>query len=234
MLTFDECFKDIMNDEYPNDRRMKVISDKNINGHSSENIRFIINECVRRYAKTYLEIGVFQGCSIISAAIYNEHVECIGIDSFIGMGKNSSVKRVNNNLSKLNLKNVQIIQNDYQEGLLKLFLNRPDLKIDVYFYDGDHSYEHQKKGLDIIKPYLNEKCVILVDDAIWVDVNRANMDWLEENKDFKTLFFHHSTPEKYKTEIEKEGCSIKDPYFVEEQKKKNLWWNGLRIFYRGL
>lgn len=192
MIDFTEFFgADINNTKFPKDRRMKIIEDNNIIGMSSENIRFLINELVKKYAKTYLEVGTYQGCSLISAALYNPHVRCIGIDNFSKFNKNkhgkwtcSSSDVIQKNIEKMDLSNVEFIQGDYKTELLKLFEKEKELKIDVYLYDGLHDYQSQIDGLNIIKPYLSESCIILVDDLEFSGVKKANIEWFEKKQRF--------------------------------------------------
>jgi len=71
-------------DLYPKDDRMDTLRKKNVWSMSTENIKFFINEAVRRLARdgVYFEVGVFHGCSLLSAALFNYSTRCIGIDNF--------------------------------------------------------------------------------------------------------------------------------------------------------
>ena len=71
-------------DLFPKERRMKVIKERRVDGMSSENIRFLINELVRLFAPkgVYFEVGIYRGCSLLSAALFNPKTRCIGIDDF--------------------------------------------------------------------------------------------------------------------------------------------------------
>jgi len=196
---------------YPIDRRMDIIKTLNIKGMNTENIRFIINDLVKKYAKTYLEIGTYQGSSIISAAIFNNNVRCIAIDNFSQFDNNGVNKSILlNNIKNAEINNIELIDKDYKIAITELFKNEPNLKIDIYFYDGNHSYENQLNGLNIIKPYLSKSCIIFIDDTNYDRVLKANQHWLTENTDFKS--FNIDTP--------KNG--------------HNTWWNGFSILYRNI
>jgi len=199
------------NELYPKDRRMNILSELGINGMSTENIRYIINEYVKRYAKTYLEIGSYHGSTLISASMFNEDVRCIAIDNFSEFdeaGKNKSI--LLDNIENAKLKNIELHDMDYIEAIKIIFDKEPDLKIDVYFYDGNHSYDNQLKGLNLLIDHMSESCIIFVDDTNWEQVQNANSDWLKNNIEFKCV------------NIFTEGnCS-------------KTWWNGFTIMYRNV
>lgn len=198
--------------EFPKDRRMKVVSENNINGMSSENIRFIMNEICRLYCKDlYVEVGSWEGCSLISSALYNKKAKFIGIDNFSQF--EGSLDKIKANIEKMKMKNVSVVEGDYQKTIPEILTPK---SIDIYFYDGNHSYQDQIKGLDIIKPYLKDKCIIFVDDSSWIEPQKANNDWLEQNKDFEMI-----------------TLTIND-YSMENTCNNKFWWNGLTIFSRGI
>jgi hypothetical protein len=216
-----EVLKEILNknwvnyrkDLHPIDRRMDVLREKNVAGMSSENVRLLINEIVRAFAKdgTYLEVGSLQGCSLLSAALFNESTRCIGIDDFSEFNKYGvNEEMLRENLSKFNEpRNIGFYRGNYKKEMIKIFSREPNLKIDVYFYDGSHAYEEQMKGLIEMLPHLAKKCIIIVDDINWEQVEKANKDFLKKQKDFKSIL-----------KIKTKGNYSKD------------WWNGIEIIAR--
>ncbi len=202
-------------DLFPNDRRMHVLKEKGVAGMSSENIRFLINETVRRFAKNgvYLEVGTYNGCSLLSAALFNPSTRCIGIDNFSQFNLNRENYLIfKENLDKfLNPKNIEFYNQDYRECFKYLFSKESSLKANVYYYDGKHTYEDQMSGLKSILPHLAEECVILVDDINWPYVEEANRDFIKENNDFKSVL-----------KIRTKGNDSND------------WWNGFEVISRGI
>ena len=208
-----ENWKNYKKDLYPKDRKMKIL--KNIYGLSTENIRFLINEVTRRFAKNgvYLEIGTFLGCSLLSAALFNYSTRCIGVDNFSEFNpkseNNSTFKK---NLEKFNNpENIEFYNQDYKTVIPDLFSKEPNTKVNVYYYDGKHTYGNQLEGLNIILPHLSYKCVILVDDVNRRCVEEANKYFIKKNLDFKSVF-------KIKT----------------EKSNSPDWGNGFEIITRGL
>ena len=200
-------------DPFPKDCRMKILEDFGVRGMSSENFRFLINELVKRHAKTYLEVGTWHGCSLLSAAMFNPDVRCIGIDNFKHHNKTGeNAEILSKNIKRMDVDNVLFINGDDAKDLVP-YLERNGIKIDVYFYDGFHSYESQYNGLTRVLPYMADNCFIAVDDCDYKQVKKANNQFLEENKDFEVVF-------------EISGNS-KFSNFHESN-----WWNGYQIFQR--
>jgi protein O-GlcNAc transferase len=210
----EDGWEDYRNDLYPKDKRMAVLREKNVQGMGSENTRFLINEIVKRFAKNgiYLEVGTLCGNSLLSAALFNGSTRCIGIDNFSQYDTDGRNKRsLRDNLGKFSdPKNIEFYDQDYREAVSGIFSKEPALKINVYYYDGEHSYESQVEGLSIVLPYLADKCIILVDDINMGSVDRANKYFLRKNPDFKTAF-----------KVRTKDNSSED------------WWNGFEVITRG-
>ena len=199
-------------DIYPKDRRMNILEKEKVEGMGTENIRFLINEIVKRFAKngTYLEVGILKGCSLLSAALFNPSCRCIGIDNFSLVEDSENILIANlKNLG--NPKNIEYYNMDYKEAINYLFSKKPELKINVYYYDGPHSFEDHLQGLRMILPHLAENCVILVDDVNWTHIRKADKIFIKENPSFKSVF-------KIKTKAN----------------PSRDWWDGFQVITRGI
>ncbi len=199
-------------DHQPLNRRMKILSDKQIGGMSTENIRFLINETVRLYAQggTYVEAGCYQGGSLLSAAIFNESTQCIGIDNFSEFDHNGNNRLIlEENLVKFDKpSNILFIDGDFQKLIPTILIG---VDVDVYFYDANHSYENQLLGLEIVLPFLSDRCIIFVDDINWEWVARANEDFRIKHPEFKILF-----------------------KVLTEGNARPSWWNGFEVMGRNI
>jgi hypothetical protein len=51
-------------------------------------------------------------------------------------------------------------------------------RIGVYLYDGAHDYRSQLMGLLLVKPFLADRALIIVDDSNWDGVQQANWDFI--------------------------------------------------------
>jgi hypothetical protein len=209
----DENWDNYCLDPNPKDRRMKAIEGEKVYGMNTENIRLLINEIVKRFAKNgvYLEIGTLNGSSLLSAALFNPSTRCIGIDDFSELNPEGTNELIlKGNLEKFgNPKNIEFYNLDYREAVKVLFSKEPHLTINVYYFDGPHKYEDQINGLNLVLPYLSERCVILVDDVTWFQVDMANKKFLKANTDFESVFM------------------IKPKSWQSME-----WWNGFQVITR--
>lgn len=169
----------------------------------------------------YLEVGVFQGLSLLSVASTVGKNRVFGIDNFAFFdpdGKNESIVR--NRIDQLKLDNVTLINRDYEEALIHLPEYIGDKKVGLFFVDGPHDYRSQLMCLLLIQPYLADKAVIVVDDCNYRHVRLANSDFLQANKDFKLFFeaYTSSHPNNMSQE-------------VLAQARKG-WWNGVNVLVK--
>jgi protein O-GlcNAc transferase len=214
-LKLSECFNEIEYDEFPIDRRMSILNEKNVYGYNSENIRFTINEVVRLFAKDgiYFEVGTYLGASLISASLFNGTTKCIGLDIHKNGYECSSDRHyatMMDNFLKFDSKNIHFIHSDIKDVNEEMMLNALGTKkIDVYFYDGEHKEEAQYNGLIKMLPYLNEKCIIMIDDINWDYVERPAENFIIEHG-FEILFK------------------------VKKTEYPSNWWNGFLIAGRGI
>ena len=147
----------------------------------------------RDAALCYLEIGVFQGLSLLSVAIENRDFPCFGIDNFSILdpkGENLSI--VEDRTRRLDASNAHLINRDYEAALTALGEHIGSRKVGVFFVDGAHDYRSQLMALLLIRPYLAEQAVIVIDDANYFDVRQATHDFLLTHPEFKMVFESYS------------------------------------------
>lgn len=210
-----------LTDTHPKNRRMKVIDELGIKGMSTENIRFLFNEICKQKQGFYLECGMLQGSSLISAAYMNEG-QYVGIDNFTefdnwkpklkkgdtNKGTKSNMRLLLENIRKTKQLNILPVAGDF-ETFLPVVTNIIGRPIDVYFYDAKHDEESQYRGLEMAKKYLAKDAVIIVDDLNFERVERANDRWVKDNPEFQSTA-------KLKT----------------KRNKWPTWWNGIEIIER--
>lgn len=211
--SINDLWHDIENYTCPYDRRMMEIESAEVEGCNTENVRYMINEMVRRYAVNgvYLEVGTYRGASLLSAALGNSSTLCVGIDNFSELGGKENYPILLNNLAKFNFKNVRFVREEYHslmtEGIITRFTGGK--KIDVYLYDGGHKMFEQWQGLQAVLPYLSPRCVVIVDDYNWSNVHVPTMAFAKE-EGFSTIFA------------------------VQTAQYPSNWWNGLVVLGRGI
>lgn len=141
----------------------------------------------------YLEIGVFQGLSLLSVAIEHPGFACFGIDNFSLLDpKGENLGIVRERTAKLGAANATLINDDFEAALERL----PELlggrKVGVFFVDGAHDYRSQLIALLLIKPHLADNAVIVVDDANYPDVRQSTRDFLVSHPEYKMVFEAYS------------------------------------------
>ena len=146
-----------------------------------------------RKSLCYLEIGVFQGLSLLSVAIEHPEFACFGIDNFSILDpKGENLGIVQDRTRQLAATNAHLINRDYEAALEHLPEHIGNRKVAVFFIDGAHDYRSQLMALLLIRPYLSERAVIIVDDANYFDVRQSTRDFLVSHPEFKMVFESYS------------------------------------------
>jgi hypothetical protein len=133
-------------------------------GMSSKRNRILLNELVKSGDK-YLEIGVWQGATFVSALYKNEPAYAVAIDNFSQFDPNSensnTFKRVTTErgITDFTLLNADCF--NLPKNLEEYVLNR---KFNVYFYDGPHTAVDQYKALFYYYMCLADEFIVIVDD----------------------------------------------------------------------
>lgn len=143
----------------------------------------IINKVVSKLPEdqAYVNVGVWHGFSFLAGMINNAAKKCIGVDNFTQFGSPRApfLRRFNRYKSE----NHHFYDMDYTE-FFKAFRD----PIGFYFYDGEHSYENQLKGLQIAEPFFADHCIIMVDDTNWKAPRKATLHFMENSaNNYKVL-----------------------------------------------
>ncbi len=169
----------------------------------------------------YLEIGVYQGLSLLSVAMACPGTRAFGIDNFAFFdrdGQNLGI--VNERMQKLGISNATIINEDYEDALEDLDRRTGNRKIGLCFIDGPHDYRSQLMCLLLVRQYLAGEAVIVVDDSNYRHVRQANSDFLKTNPDFRLIF------EAY-TKAHPSNLSN-----AEKEEARMGWWNGVNVIVK--
>jgi hypothetical protein len=185
-------------------------------------------QCLQRFTQAlcnqdtvYVEIGVFQGLTLISNAQANPSVPCFGIDNFSLFNEGrDNLAIVEGRIAKSGVKNAYVINLDYEEALRSLDHHIGSRKVGVFFVDGPHDYRSQLVPLLLAKPYLAGSCAIFVDDSNYAHVRQANGDFLRSHPEFALLFEAYT----------KAHVANLSP--AEKEEVMASWWNGLNVMVR--
>lgn len=147
-------------------------------GMSGDKTRHLYNNICNFPNKTYLEVGTYKGSSFISAMYDNDvHGMCIDNWSEFG-GKDdffANIKKFATHLPPT----LHVIDKDCWT------VTKDDVPqaIDIFMYDGAHTYDDQKKAITHFAPFFAEYCILIVDDwkCDWVQVRDGTMDGIHES-----------------------------------------------------
>lgn len=179
-----------------------------IRGFSTETIRHLFNNLCN-ITGTYLEIGLFCGASFCSS--FNKNCTSIGIEDHsqdFSAGFETVKKELKENVDMFSdrSKEVQVHYVDCfnipDEAIL-------DGSIDIYSYDGFHSFESQAKALPSFLNKMKDKFVFLCDDFSWDYVKAGTLKGFDDLSD--------------KIEIEKQWI------LGEGFQNHSVWHNGLMV-----
>lgn len=142
--------------------------------------RLVSNLC--EHAKCYVEVGAYCG-GTACAAINNK----VGLTAIIFEDFSQSFGRddVRAQLEQ-HLMGTAKGPGAYTELVEKNYLMALDHitePVDIYFYDGLHTYDAQREALPSMLSKLAKKFLFLVDDFNWDDVRRGTDDSIEALKD---------------------------------------------------
>lgn len=175
-----------------------------INGMSSERNRHLLNNLLNINDVNYLEIGVHKGSTFVSALYKNNINSSYAIDNWSEFNNGDIKSEFLKNCNNFNINNFKFIENDS----FKLDLNDIKNKINIYFYDGNHTTESTIKSLEYYYDILDDEFIFIVDDYDWDYVQKGVKIGIENCK-LNIIY------EKY---LKSDFCG-----------DKNTWWNGLYI-----
>lgn len=147
--------------------------------------------------KSYLELGAFMGASLM-ASMYENNLDAYTIDNWC-------LKPIKNHFLQ-NTKQLKFRLFEQDAFTVNLSQIKP---IDVYFCDGEHTYEAQYKGLQYFLPVMKDEFVFVVDDWNNEPVRRGTEDAIAD-MNLKVLEFE-----------ERRNRLMKD---------KDGWWCGIAAY----
>lgn len=179
------------------------------------------SEIIVNNETTYLEVGVYQGLTLLSVVASVPEYEIFGIDNFAFFdkeGKNLDI--INERMIRLKIENARIINQDFEDALENPGKFTGNKKIGLYFIDAPHDYRIQFMCLLYIRPWLSENAIIVIDDCNYLHVRQANLDFLKTNPEYKLIF---------------QAYTKAHPSNLTGNEKKEVesgWWNGINIIIR--
>lgn len=177
-----------------------------LEGMSSSKNRHLLNNLCSLPGTHYLEIGVWKGSTYISALYHNDKSirSTIAIDNWSQFSGPYDVFMANLKSMIPNYKGKVISQDCFTVNKHKIFSH----PINIYFFDGDHSFESQKLAFTYFNDILDDVFIALVDDYNYTEVQLGTKEAFKE-LNYKILY-EQFLPARFNCDREN-------------------WWNGLYV-----
>jgi Methyltransferase domain len=122
--------------------------------------------------QSFVNVGVWQGFTFMSALAGNPGVRCVGVDDFseFNAPRDALLERFERARGPAH----RFFEMDYREYFARVH----EGPIGVYLYDGEHSYDNQLRGLEAAEPFLTQDCLLIVDDTNRAEPRQATLDFV--------------------------------------------------------
>jgi hypothetical protein len=149
----------------------------------------LINKAVHQmpWGTAFVNVGVWHGFSFLAGIAANPDRRCIAIDNFsqYGCPRAEFLKRFEACRSPRH----EFHDMDYEDYFADVHAG----PIGFYFYDGEHSYRNQLRGLQVAEPFFSHGCVILVDDTNADEPRTATLDFISRSPGTYRVLFDRRT-----------------------------------------
>jgi hypothetical protein len=194
----------------------KLEDQETLNGFTGKCFRHLLNNICRMKDCTYMEVGTFCGSSLISALYGNHELikRAYAIDNWSEFREHCDpAERFNQNR--------QLFIPEYGDSLkviegdcFSIDLSEIDEKIDVYFYDGAHTYEDHKRAFTYFNDVFKDTFVAIIDDWEKNKVREATYEAFRE-LGYKILAHWEIMPPIRENPMEHPDMN---------------WWHGISMF----
>ncbi len=165
-----------------------------------------------------MEVGVYQGLTLLSVAHAAPDVPVFGIDNYSQFDpEHTNRSIVESRKRSLGADNANLIDQDFEVALAGLRDHIGPLDVGVYFIDGPHDYRSQLMCLEMMLPYLADNAVVVVDDCNYEHVRQANADFLRTHPSFALAFEAYTGA--HPSNMDDEAQSL----------ARAGWWNGINV-----
>ncbi len=144
-----------------------------IRGMSGYKVKHFLNNLCSLPNTSYLEIGCWQGSTLVSALYGNEsHINhAVAVDNWAEFG-GPKVEFLRNIQKFLNPGLVHFFEQDCFSMKLE---NSFPVPVNIYFYDGDHSALSQEKAFTFFNDIFEDIFIAIVDDWNWERVREGTL-----------------------------------------------------------
>jgi predicted O-methyltransferase YrrM len=162
----------------------------------------------------YLEVGTFQGKSLIAALLGNKGRAAIACDNFSEFDSeedSSNITILNQNLSRYGMSDSVRLYNEDFLSLLSRWKIENLPSVGVYFYDGAHDEASQYEAIRSVEDLLSDRALVIVDD------------WREESGSFAEAGTRRAISQS------RHSWSIQWVLPARYNGDLAMWWNGVAI-----
>lgn len=153
-----------------------------VGGMTTPNVMQLLNFAVGCMDpdEVYCEVGCFRGSTLVGALLNNPGRMAYAVDNFSEFDPDGENKRIlEQNLSSVQLlEQVCFCDQGFDEFFYELRQIQSGDRVGVYFYDGAHDYRSQLMGLLMVRPFLADQAIIVVDDSNCSAVKQADWDFI--------------------------------------------------------
>jgi hypothetical protein len=185
-----------------------------VEGMSSPKVCNFLNRLVAEMPadERYLEIGTWKGLTLLSAAFRNVDKVCIACDKFRFWGRwtGPGWRARRSFYSNLRRYRDRCAYIDFRHTTCERLFDQKMVQapIGVYFFDGDHSRDGTRFGIEAAGDVLSHRSVILVDDWNIPAVRAGTLEGLSAA-----------------------GLRILWQRSLDGDSPKEAWWCGLGVFF---
>jgi hypothetical protein len=135
----------------------------------------------------YLECGLYAGGTFCAAMNNNPRLKAIGVEDYSqDFGDHTIRRQLTDNFARYSLGTREahlVYQDCFTIDLIENGNLEDGESVDMYFFDGEHSFESQAKALPAFIDVLSDVFLFIVDDASWVPVRDGTAAGFEELRD---------------------------------------------------
>lgn len=187
-------------------------------GMASTKNRVLLNNLVDQNTR-YLEIGNWLGSTFVAALYGNPYEYAIAIDNFSEFGRDSNLKHIGTNYDicpdektfRNNVENNGIVKYTFiNADCFNLTSEQKEIikDINVYFYDGGHTEDDQRKAITYYLDCMQDIFLLIVDDWNHPPAKTGTALGIKETNLAIHKEWHLNTP---------------------ENRDSTSWWNGVYL-----
>ena len=168
------------NTVYPNAQFQEVLN--YVKGMTTANVVQLLNfavECMEE-DEVYCEVGCFQGATLIGALLGHPNKMAYAVDNFSENNTfEDSLDKLTENLLAYDLTDqVFFCNQDFEQFFLSLQEMQSEDRIGAYFYDGASDYRSVLMGLLLVKHFLADRALIIVNNSFSQAAEQAVWDFI--------------------------------------------------------